>query len=46
MHNTPLAKIKELRGCREANEIEQALIEHIGEEYWYHIYKNSKQIKR
>jgi hypothetical protein len=43
MHNTPLDKIKELWGCREANEIEQSLIEHIGEEYWYYIYKNSKR---
>ena len=43
MHNTPLDKIKELRGCREANELEQFLIEHIGEEYWQRIYKNSKQ---
>lgn len=40
MHNTPLDKIKELRGYRKANEIEQALIEHIGEEYWYRIYRN------
>lgn len=39
MHYTPLDKIKELRGCREANEIEQSLIEHIGEEYWCHINK-------
>lgn len=45
MHNTPLDKIKELWGCREANEIEQTLIEHIGEEYWYHIY-NFKKLKR
>ena len=43
MHNTPLDKIKELRGCREANEIEQTLIEHIGEEYWHRIYRDSKQ---
>ena len=43
MHNTPLDKIKELWGCREANEIEQTLIEHIGEEYWQRIYKNGKQ---
>ena len=35
MHNTPLEKIKELHGFREANGIEQTLIEHIGEEYWY-----------
>ena len=43
MHNTPLDKIKELRGCREANEIEQTFIEHIGEEYWYSIYRDSKR---
>ena len=35
MHNTPLEKIRELYGFREANGIEQTLIEHIGEEYWY-----------
>ena len=35
MHNTPLEKIRELHGFREANRIEQTLIEHIGEEYWY-----------
>ena len=39
MHNTTLEDIKTLRGCREANEIESFLIEHIGEEYWCHINK-------
>ena len=39
MHNTPLEDIKTLRGCREANEIESFLIEHIGAEYWSHINK-------
>jgi hypothetical protein len=38
MHNTPLDKIKELRGYREANEIEQTLIKHISEEYWHHVH--------
>ena len=37
MHNTSLVGIKMLRGYREANEIESFIIEHIGEEYWYHI---------
>lgn len=45
MHNTPLDKIKELYGCREANEIEQFLIEHVGEEYWCRMYRYTKQKK-
>lgn len=44
MHNTPLDKIKELRGWREANEIEGDIFDHIGEEYWQRIYRNSQQV--
>lgn len=43
MHNTPLDRIKELLGFREANELEQAIIERIGEEYWNRVHKNNKQ---
>ena len=45
MHNTPLDRIKELLGFREANELEQAIIEHIGEEYWHRVYETVNKIE-